>query len=412
MNTYYVSNQGLDTNDGLSPETAWQTIPKVNESMKGGDVVKFRCGDTFYGQIIPKPGESLDKMTTITSYGEGKKPIISQYKIINSDAWEKVSDGIYRVDLMDVSKYTGNIYNIDNNTGFILVSGKVQPFKKAALGELCDQWDFYNDKEDGHLYVKSDKNPAEYSDDIRVACRIAAIPFRNYMKLEGLFITGTGAHGTNGCTLGAHIKDCDYHNIGGSELPGYPRPNTRYGNGVECWTGCHDVLIEGCTFSGIYDVAFTMQGPAKGQSWENVVVRNCRMFDNTQSFEIWVKDGEEGTGFKNCRFENNVCINAGYSWGYISRPDPQKSCHLLMYGLNAPIFDITITGNLFCGSRPSMIYSGGPQRVPEGYKIIGNTFVCDKGEDLAHRSGCSDEVYDKFYKRIESCNIIMTRERN
>lgn len=30
--TYYVSNEGDDAADGLSPETAWQTIERVNQN--------------------------------------------------------------------------------------------------------------------------------------------------------------------------------------------------------------------------------------------------------------------------------------------------------------------------------------------------------------------------------------------
>ena len=36
--TYYVSNTGKDSNAGTTPETAWQTINKVNKS-------KFAPGD-------------------------------------------------------------------------------------------------------------------------------------------------------------------------------------------------------------------------------------------------------------------------------------------------------------------------------------------------------------------------------
>ena len=81
MSIYYVSNSGLDTNDGLTPETAWQSVAKVNESIAGGDEIRFRCGDTFYGRVQAKPG-TPDKFTTFTSYGEGVKPVMSQYKLI------------------------------------------------------------------------------------------------------------------------------------------------------------------------------------------------------------------------------------------------------------------------------------------------------------------------------------------
>ncbi len=413
MSTYYVSNQGLDTNDGLSPETAWQTIPKVNQSIESGDIIKFRCGDTFYGQINLKPGESLDKMTTVTSYGEGEKPVISQYKIINSDAWEKVSDGVYRVDLMDTSKYGGNVYDMNSNAGFLLVSGEVKPYKKPSLDELKNQWDFFSDKEDGKsLYVKCDKNPAEYSDDIRVACCIGCIPFRDYMKVEGLYITGTGAHGINGCTLGAHVKDCEFHNIGGSELIGYPHPNTRYGNGVECWTGCHDVTVENCKFTGVYDVAFTMQGPMKGQSWENIHVIGCEMWNNTQCFEIWATEPEGDEGFINCSFENNTCINSGYCWGYDSRPNKSCACHLLMYNVFSKVCDIKIKNNVFYVARPAAIYkAGGAALVPEDYDVTDNLIVLDNGGDIIFHPEEDQTAYKAYCEKIAKNNRVVKLDK-
>lgn len=52
---YYVSNDGDDNNDGLTPETAWRTLDKVSEScgfdgnaiLQPGDAVFFRRGDIF-----------------------------------------------------------------------------------------------------------------------------------------------------------------------------------------------------------------------------------------------------------------------------------------------------------------------------------------------------------------------------
>jgi len=50
--TYYVSNAGDDANDGLSPDTAWQTIEYVNTvRLADNDTVLFRRGDTFRGEF-------------------------------------------------------------------------------------------------------------------------------------------------------------------------------------------------------------------------------------------------------------------------------------------------------------------------------------------------------------------------
>lgn len=73
---YYVSNSGNDSNDGLTEQTAWKTLNKVNTKMSSfnsGDVIAFKSGDEFYGNLIISKVKGL----TFTSYGFGNKPIIT-----------------------------------------------------------------------------------------------------------------------------------------------------------------------------------------------------------------------------------------------------------------------------------------------------------------------------------------------
>ena len=46
---YYVSENGSDENDGLSPETAWQTVMHLREldRLQPGDAVFFERGGTY-----------------------------------------------------------------------------------------------------------------------------------------------------------------------------------------------------------------------------------------------------------------------------------------------------------------------------------------------------------------------------
>ena len=66
---YYVSNDGDDSADGKTPETAWRTLEKVSRSkFDEGDAVKFRRGDIFRGFVVTKRG------VTYCAYGKGDKP--------------------------------------------------------------------------------------------------------------------------------------------------------------------------------------------------------------------------------------------------------------------------------------------------------------------------------------------------
>ncbi len=79
--TYYVdSSAGNDNNNGLSVDTAWRTIDKVNEMMPqlpvGSDVL-FKRGEQFSGHslYIRVGGLETDPMV-IGAYGDGPKPVL------------------------------------------------------------------------------------------------------------------------------------------------------------------------------------------------------------------------------------------------------------------------------------------------------------------------------------------------
>ena len=94
---YYVSTAGSNSNNGLSPSAAWQSISKVNSSFSliaAGDSILFRSGDVFYGALIIGKSGTSGKPIVVSSYGTGAKPVISGFTTISS--WSLVSAGIYQ----------------------------------------------------------------------------------------------------------------------------------------------------------------------------------------------------------------------------------------------------------------------------------------------------------------------------
>ena len=89
--TYYVdSKAGKDSNDGLSPSTAWQTLAKASStSVKSGSKVLLRRGCEWRGQIIA-PANNI----TYSAYGEGSKPVVNASRIIGG--WTPHSGSIYK----------------------------------------------------------------------------------------------------------------------------------------------------------------------------------------------------------------------------------------------------------------------------------------------------------------------------
>lgn len=67
--TYYVSTSGNNSNNGTSESTAWQSLSKVQSSIKDGDKVLFKRGDSFSGTLTVNVSN-----VTFGAYGSGNKP--------------------------------------------------------------------------------------------------------------------------------------------------------------------------------------------------------------------------------------------------------------------------------------------------------------------------------------------------
>lgn len=364
--TYYVKNSGNDENDGLSEQTAWASIGKVNSNIKGGDTVKFNMGDVFYGSIKAVNNSDEKCPTVFEAYGEGPKPIISQYKIAYESSWEPYSENIWRIDLTDVNKYQGNTLDINTNVGFLNINGEIYGMKLFNLNKLHTQWDFFND--DKYIYVFSEENPSVNGNIVKIACNICCIMFSDNTVVSGLDIVGSGGHGIRGSVENGIVENCDIHELGGSFLAGHSIENTRYGNGIEIWSNSRNVTVRNNRLYDIYDVAITMQGNKVTFGWENIRFYNNIIWNNEQSFEIWSQGDNPGSGFKNCIFESNVCINAGFGWSHNVRPDRGVPVHILMYELWCPKNDITVKNNVFYNPRGGLFSkTGSTYEIPKEF---------------------------------------------
>ncbi len=118
---YYISEDGDDRNDGLSPETAIKTLNRLMEIyIVEGDAVLFKRGDTF------RLGHSLNTHSGVTygSYGEGTKPKIygSLENYAKSDKWEAVNKNVWKIPL-----------DYDEACGLVINHSEIIGVKKQAV---------------------------------------------------------------------------------------------------------------------------------------------------------------------------------------------------------------------------------------------------------------------------------------
>lgn len=131
--TYYVSNNGSDTNDGLSPDTAWKTIARVNQDTYiPGDNILFERGGKWENTTLqPQGSGSAEAYITIGAYGDegAHAPRIAANGKVN-DALYLYNQEYWEICDLDISNNvegtkmvagdtnpTGNVTARDNSEG-------------------------------------------------------------------------------------------------------------------------------------------------------------------------------------------------------------------------------------------------------------------------------------------------------
>ncbi|VAW13014.1 hypothetical protein MNBD_BACTEROID01-365, partial [hydrothermal vent metagenome] len=308
--TYYVSNDGNDSNSGNSPQNAWATIERVNsQPFQPGDKILFNRGGSWYGQLIPVSG-SPSGHVTYGAYGSGSKPLLHQsVELGNAGDWVKTGSNTW-----------SSVNTLPYDVGSIIFNdGQSFGSKKWSQGGLSSQGDFYYDTSDNKAKVYSASNPAVYYSKVRLALtkHIIEEQNRNYIIYENLALKYTGAHAIRGGnTHHIIVRGCDIAYIGGGR---HGSGQNRYGNGVEFWGEAHDNLVENCKIWEVYDAAVTNQSTTSCTQ-ENIIYKNNIIWDCEYSFEFFNYPASSTT--KNIQFINNTCLGAGYGWGHSQRPDP------------------------------------------------------------------------------------------
>ncbi|MCX3264021.1 right-handed parallel beta-helix repeat-containing protein [Pedobacter agri] len=98
--TYYFSSVSGDDRrsavEAQNPNTPWKSIEKLNvffPSLKAGDAVMFKRGETFYGSIIVNGHGSAGNPIIFSAFGVGNNPIITAFVTLTE--WQPVGNGVY-----------------------------------------------------------------------------------------------------------------------------------------------------------------------------------------------------------------------------------------------------------------------------------------------------------------------------
>ena len=363
---YYISYKGDDSNDGLSPKSAWKTLKKLANSLQvgNGDAVYFERGGVYRGSISARTGVFYG------AFGKGDKPCIygssNNYAKVN---WSSEGKNIWKCS----SSLT--------DAGIIVFNhGELAGKRKFKLSDLKSNGDYYS-QNDGKLYLYMNKNPSSKYKSIEIGCdkHIISIPSNTEnVIIDNLTLKYTGAMGVQAATKVKDITvtNCEIGWCGGSCLNGYGDGTVRYGNGIEFWQQCENIKVQNCWIYQIYDSGFSHQGNSGKFTVKNVLVNNCLIeYTGFGAIEYWAP-AENAHKMIDIEYSENILRFGGYCWDYSGQP-----AALLYSTDNYNDFDnFVIKNNIFDTSKKNMIrciHQCG--KVPV---LSGNTYIGKTGDKL------------------------------
>ena len=405
-NTYYVSANGSDNNNGLSPDAPFATAKKATTVAKSGDLVLFKRGDMWRERWGAKDG------VIYSAYGEGEKPVFNgnlHGDVAVDSLWELVPG------TTNIWKYTKKI----NDVGNIILNGgegtveKIVPWLsggKVITGKGGREFDltkdFVNDltfvniydtinndtitvsgeKGLSDLYVRCDAgNPGKVYNSIELAYYGNLISATNNTTIDNIKIMYAGSHGI---AMGT-VKNVKYTNlevayIGGTCQYYKSGQMTRFGNGIEVYGGCDGFIIDNCYVYQCYDAGITHQYSKGGLN--EVIEQNVKFTNNVidkciYNIEFFMGQGDAdyATRFlKNIEYSGNLLARSGYGWGM----SPGRAASIKGWDHYNRSENFVIKNNIFFLDRVYASDLGASMRVwlP---KYDGNTYIQRYGNGLA-----------------------------
>ena len=309
---YYICNDGCNTANGTSEDSAWETLAYVEtQAFSPGDKILLNRGDVWAEAFTLQHSGALNNPITISSYGGGAKPQLNpalDSKGVASDwvwdapnnSWKKTGSPYTRKRLfvLNGKHAIGGTLPLPSADGYYYIdegqSPKIMHISGSSSINPVDRW---NTIETLDAYQCLSSNNIDYVNFI-------GINF-SYGASKIIWVTHNSDHL---CFL-----DCCF-DMGGA--------------GVVLQSDAHNILIEGCSFSNILQTLNGQGGHGAGienQGASNVEVSNC-VWDGSHDLATDENDWYAGVFYHqewsagvpiNNKIHHNKIIDFGYIGIYI-----------------------------------------------------------------------------------------------
>ena len=401
---YYVSNEGNDKNDGLTPETAWASIEKVsNADLQPGDAVFFNRGDTFRGYLWAREG------VTYSAYGEGSKPILTTCpeNLSGSDKWVLYYEGEDGRKIWKYHDMTQPYGNMIFNDGESYASKRYPFYSEGEMYlEMSDELVLFdvtvhlNNHEflttgdcerdfdrvvvhpkTGDLYLRMDEgNPGELYESIECSTIENNVWTENNTVYDNLSIR----FGQCGFIYGKEnvtVQNCELCYQGGFYFNPFGESPS------DCGTGAGDALTIGGWnnkainnyIHDVYDDGISIEYLTGNPAYSDCII-DGNLIENCNGGILlvnWFDTPEEGYYMKDIQITNNYVLRCGDVWSHESHSHGYATTsaftNCAAYGNKMK--NITVSNNVFYLSKGELIAF--PVRGEYQNEIIysGNTYV-------------------------------------
>jgi len=134
-NYYFSTSSGDDSRtaeQAKNSATPWKTLNKLNSfisSLKPGDAILFKRGETFSGSIIMKQSGTAAAPIIFSAYGTGSNPVINGFSVLRT--WTSVGNGAW-----ETSLNAGSYLNMILLNGIVQGMGRFPNITNANRGYL------------------------------------------------------------------------------------------------------------------------------------------------------------------------------------------------------------------------------------------------------------------------------------
>jgi hypothetical protein len=346
--TYYLdSSNGLDTNNGTSDATPWQSISKINSStFLPGDQILFKSGQEFYGKLIPPSNGSIDNPIIFGKYGGEERPTINgrnYIMCIDASAREFIefNDLILKNDANDDTQTPEITYKNDGIT--VLRDGSVLRYGFYASSGFDLKKNIVLNNVKAHKIYPTNASGTENTDSFKgygiyfTSSGSAANNYYDNITIENCEITDIGYVGisinkwipdndppSNLYQQNIFIKNNNLHHIGGSGIVFFNVQNFLIENNLITYTGdfsidtrqhgrgsgfwsvrCKDGILQRNEFSHVRGAADSCGAHIDIEN-DNVIVQYNLSYDNAGGFAEFMGANT------NCIYRYNVSINDGF----------------------------------------------------------------------------------------------------